>query len=181
METICTSRHIRFLEMKCPTTHCFQAQGSNKKRLLLLLMFAQANIFCPAVFFYRFCWQNMNIHVEKIRLSVVYNWHNIWLKCSNNEKCVIVKSSLFLFRPEKKNNLVSPPSNGKKQSTAWGGYLQTQPLLWCETGEAGHWQLLSCIMNRTAPQSLPDGCSNTLSEFSIKARWAPKKKKNHSE
>lgn len=37
------------LEMKCPTTHCFQAQGSNKKRLLLLLMFTQANVFWPAV------------------------------------------------------------------------------------------------------------------------------------
>lgn len=62
----------RFLEMKCPTTYCFQAQGSNKKRLQLVLMFTQANVFWPAVLFLLLPHQNYE-H------SASYHRHNVWL------------------------------------------------------------------------------------------------------
>lgn len=96
METICTGRRARFLEMKCPTTHCFQAQGSNKKRLLLLLMFTQANAFWPAVIL-SLSPTKYEHSCRKNRLPASYRWHNVWLKCSHDEKRPIVKSSLFLF------------------------------------------------------------------------------------
>lgn len=96
METIHTGRRACFLEMKCPTTQCFQAQGSNKKRLLLLLMFTQANVFWPAAFLslsltkYEHSWR-------KNRLPASYHLYNVWLKCSYSEKCLIFKGGHFFF------------------------------------------------------------------------------------
>lgn len=107
METICTGRRTRFLEMKCPTTHCFQAQGSNKKRLLLLLMFTQANVFWPAVIL-SLSPTKYEHSRRKNRLPASYRWHNVWLKCSHDEKWLIVESSLFWFR-------LSPAMCGEKE------------------------------------------------------------------
>lgn len=126
METICTGRRTRFLEMKWPTTHCFQAQGSNKKRLLLLLMFTQANVFWPAVIL-SLSPAKYEHSCRKNRHAASYRWHNVWLKCSHDEKCLIVESSCFCVGGTKKNPLLRGLL-----------HLQTSPDR-SETEDTGRW------------------------------------------
>lgn len=70
----------------------------------------------------------MNIHVEKNGLPGSYRWHNVWLKCSHDEKCLIAESkffffsfSLFFFC------LVSPPRS--RIVAAWGDYFACKQVI----------------------------------------------------
>lgn len=99
METICgsASRRARFREIKRPETHCFQEREANKKRLLLVLMFIQANAFWPAVFFYSFLRQeNMTIDVHRID-SQSLSYQSVWLKSSQSDKGPDAEEKVFFF------------------------------------------------------------------------------------
>lgn len=113
------------------------------------------NVFCPAVIL-SLSATKYEHSCRKNRLPAYCHWHNVWLKSSHNEKCLVVKSGLFWFH-------LSCDGENKIRCLGAATFAWKRSLLLYATWEATRhrWWPLWRIMNTPTLPRRPGECSYT--------------------